>query len=107
MAGANADGRLEVFYLGSDNAVWHRWQVRRGGPWSGQSRLGGWAGSVSVGMNPDGRQEISTVGSDHAVWRRWQVKPNGGWAAEARLPGWAAPAAAFDDVVAGANADGR
>lgn len=32
--GRNADGRLEVFARGTDNAVWHRWQVRPNNGWS-------------------------------------------------------------------------
>jgi hypothetical protein len=29
----NADGRLEVFFLGSDGALWHTWQEVAGGAW--------------------------------------------------------------------------
>jgi Repeat of unknown function (DUF346) len=41
--GLNADGRLEVFARGSDNALWHCWQTNpHAGPWSkGFSSLGG------------------------------------------------------------------
>jgi len=30
----NVDGRLEAFVGGSDNALWHAWQVSPGGNWS-------------------------------------------------------------------------
>src|SRR2546427_313053 len=30
----NTDGRLEAFVGGSDNALWHAWQVSPGGNWS-------------------------------------------------------------------------
>jgi hypothetical protein len=29
----NKDGRLEVFVMGSNNELWHAWQVRAGGAW--------------------------------------------------------------------------
>ena len=33
--GKNRDGRLELFYFGPDNEVWHNWQPAPGrGPWS-------------------------------------------------------------------------
>src|SRR5206468_12625662 len=34
-AGAYADGRLEAFVIGSDNALWHKWQSLPGGTWGG------------------------------------------------------------------------
>jgi hypothetical protein len=33
--GQNADGRLEIFTQGSDDALWHNWQLTPGGAWSG------------------------------------------------------------------------
>jgi hypothetical protein len=40
--GRNQDGRLEVFAVGKDHAIWHDWQTRAGsGPWSGWASLGG------------------------------------------------------------------
>ena len=30
-AGRNADGRLEVFVRGTDNALWHQWQTAPNG----------------------------------------------------------------------------
>jgi len=33
-AALNADGGLVVFVCGTDNAIWHRWQVTRNGEWS-------------------------------------------------------------------------
>ncbi|HEX4883612.1 MAG TPA: C1 family peptidase, partial [Casimicrobiaceae bacterium] len=37
----NADGRMELFVRGTDNALWHKWQVAPNSPWSGWSSLGG------------------------------------------------------------------
>ena len=37
----NADGRLEVFARGTDNALWHKWQTAPNSGWSGWGTLGG------------------------------------------------------------------
>ena len=100
-SGRNADGRLEVFYVGGDNAIWQRWQVSPGGRWSAEFRLGGIARSVAVATNRDGRLEAFYVGIDNAIWHRWQVSPGGGWSSESRLGGWAS------SVAAARNRDGR
>ena len=39
--GTNADGRLEVFLIGTAYNIYHNWQTTPGGPWSGWSMLGG------------------------------------------------------------------
>jgi hypothetical protein len=36
---ANAEGRLEIFARGADNAIWHIWQTRPNSGWSGWSRI--------------------------------------------------------------------
>lgn len=36
---SNRDGRLEVFGIGTDHALWHDWQVTPGGGWSGWNSL--------------------------------------------------------------------
>jgi hypothetical protein len=79
--GQNADGRLEVFARGSNNAVWHIWQsAPSSGPWSGWASLGGVITSnIAVGRNADGRLEVFVRGTDQAVWHRWQTAPNNGW----------------------------
>lgn len=35
----NADGRLEVFYVGMDGVLYHAWQLTPGGAWSGENSL--------------------------------------------------------------------
>jgi hypothetical protein len=79
----NSDGRLEQFWRGTDNALWHRWQTRPAGPWSAQASLGGsMKGSPTVSRNLDGRLEVFVVGADNALWRRSQTQANccwGGW----------------------------
>jgi len=41
VVGRNADGRLEVFAIGPDNALWHIWQTAANSGWSQWSSLGG------------------------------------------------------------------
>jgi hypothetical protein len=69
--GKNADGRLEVFTLGSDGALWHIWQTSPGqGPWSNWYSSGQPSSSIAnahfppfIAQNADGRLEAFTVGS--------------------------------------------
>jgi acylphosphatase len=82
--GQNADGRLEAFVIGFDNALWHKWQSKPGGTWGGWFSLG--KPSIAnaffipfVRKNDDGRLEVFTVGTDGALWNLWQVAPNGTW----------------------------
>jgi hypothetical protein len=44
----NSDGRLEVFMAGSDNALWHIWQIEPNGNWSTWGFLGTPPGSNSI-----------------------------------------------------------
>ena len=90
VAGENADGRLEVFVIGSDNALWHKWQSAPGGTWGTWFSLG--KPSVAnaffvpfVRENVDGRLEVFTVGTDGSLWHLWQATPNGGWSTWASL----------------------
>jgi hypothetical protein len=41
-AAINSDGRVELFAVGSDNALYNVWQVAPNGGWSGWNSLGGW-----------------------------------------------------------------
>ncbi|MEV4892013.1 matrixin family metalloprotease [Nonomuraea sp. NPDC055795] len=101
-AGTNADGRLEVFVRGTDNAVHHNWQTSPGGGWSGWSSLGGvLQGRIAVGRNHDGRLEIFGRGTDGGLYHNWQTAPNSGWSGWSGLGGW------IEDPAVGSNADGR
>ena len=99
--GSNADGRLELFGIGSNGAVYHDWQVVPNGGWSGWYGLGGWASQITVGSNADGRLELFGIGSNGAVYHDWQVVPNGGWSGWYGLGGWAS------QITVGSNADGQ
>jgi hypothetical protein len=80
-AHVNDDGRLEVFAINRDGALWHIWQTTPSGPWSTWASLGMPEGISMpvVSQNQDGRLEAFTVGSDQALWHIWQTKPGGTW----------------------------
>jgi C1A family cysteine protease len=101
--GRNKDGRLEVFGLGTDNALWHIWQLTPNGSWSGWASLGGvLAGDPCVVANADGRLEVFARGANNALLHIWQTAPNDGWSAWASLAG-----IITSDPSAGRNLDGR
>ncbi len=86
----NSDGRLEVFGVGTDKALYHLWQtVEHSGPWSPWSSLGGGIDSFpALAVNSDGRLEVFVRGDDNALWHMWQTKPAAGpWSAWASLGG--------------------
>jgi C1A family cysteine protease len=101
--GNNADGRLEVFARGTDNALWHKWQVAPNSSWSGWASLAGVLTSkAATGRNADGRLEVFVRGTDNALWHKWQVAPNSGWS------GWASEGGVLTSNIAiGSNANGR
>ncbi|GGS82925.1 hypothetical protein ACFFV7_45420 [Nonomuraea spiralis] len=76
----NADGRLEVFARGNDDALIHTYQTRPNNDWSFWSSLGGGlAGQPAVARNADGRLEAFSITEDGALWHMWQIAPNSGW----------------------------
>ncbi len=101
VVGQNADGRLEVFYIGTNDALYHNWQTVPNGAWNGEVGLGGWAKQLVVGQNADGRLEVFYIGTNDALYHNWQTVPNGAWNGEVGLGGWA------KQLVVEQNADGR
>ena len=65
-----APNRLDVFAVGTDSALWHRWWD--GSSWGGWESLGGVLESPPevVSWNTN-RLDIFVVGTDHALWHRW------------------------------------
>ena len=100
-AGQNLDGRLEVFYVGTDNKLYHNYQVEPNGGWAGQSALGGSAQEIAVASNQDGRLELFYVGTDDKLYHNYQVLPNRGWAGQSPLGGSA------QQIAVASNQDGR
>jgi hypothetical protein len=106
-AAMNADGRLEVFAVGADNALWHIGQTAPSNGWSGWASLGGALlspSAVAVGKNADGRLEVFAVGADNALWHIGQTAPSNGWSGWASLGGALLSSSA---VAVRTNADGR
>jgi len=99
----NADGRMEVFVRGTDNAVWHKWQIAPNSSWSGWASLSGVITSnICIGRNADGRLEVFVRGTDNALWHKWQTAPSNGWS------GWASQGGVLtSNIAVGMNADGR
>jgi hypothetical protein len=107
--GRNGDGRLEVFALGADGAVWHVWQQVAGG-WSGWHSLDGPGGlfpfALGVRETADGRLAVFAVVLGGGLWRRRQAPASaGGWDAweDLGMPS----GVPLTNVSAGLNADGR
>jgi acylphosphatase len=101
----NSDGRLEVFGVGGNRAVWHNWQKNpHAGPWSGWASLGGVVTSDPVTVdNSDGRLELFARGTDNALWHNWQTAPHAGpWSGWASLSG-----IITSDPAVVCNSDGR
>jgi hypothetical protein len=86
-----SDGRLVVFARGTDNAIWYKWQLPKGG-WSDWSSLSGNViSNPVVGANLDGHLELFAVNADHTMGHIWQ-DPNSttgtGWSDWGNLGGY-------------------
>ena len=77
----NSDGRLEVFVVGTDNRLHHRWQTSPGSStWSSYQPFQGLFikenSSPAVVMNEDGRLEVFVVGANNQLYHKWQTSPS-------------------------------
>jgi murein DD-endopeptidase MepM/ murein hydrolase activator NlpD len=101
----NADGRMEVFVLGNDHAIWHAYQVAPNAGWTPFGSLSGsLSDNPSVARNGDGRLEMFARNTDGRVWHQWQVAPNAWWSGWYLLGGvWPAGTS----LATATNADGR
>jgi hypothetical protein len=88
-SGSNKDGRIEVFYIGLDDVLYHNWQLAPNGYWIGENPLGpskpAKVKQIAVGQNKDGRIEVFYIGLDDVVYHNWQLVPNGKWIGENEL----------------------
>ena len=99
----NADGTLEAFVRGTDNAVWTISQNAPDNGWSGWSSLGGTVnGDPVVAVNSDGTLQLFAVGHDNALWTIAQTSPGGPWGSWASLSG-----VLTSDPAVAVNTDGR
>ena len=74
-----APNRLDIFVVGTDSALWHRWWD--GSSWGGWESLGGIIVSAPevVSWNTN-RLDVFALGTDHALWHRWWDGSSwGGW----------------------------
>ena len=100
---ANADGRLEVFAVGTDGRLWQVFQTTANGAWGRWVRLSGTrVRSPAVARQPDGRLAVFAVGAGGALRRAVQTAPNNGWSGLMSLGGRIVGRPAV-----GRNADGR
>jgi hypothetical protein len=100
----NRDGRLEIFVIGGDNAVYHIWETSPGGAWHPWSSLGGHdlGGSIIATSAIDGRLQIFVRGGDGKIYSRAQSAPNGNWNAWITIGG-----TNVKGFAVARNADGR
>jgi len=100
--GRNADGRLEIFAVGTNGELFHAWQVAVNGGWSGWASFGGnFRGTPVATRNADGRLEVFVTTSTGALAHAWQITLSGSWSNLATFPGFHK----FDFSV-GTNVDG-
>src|SRR5262249_54410278 len=106
VVGQNADGRLEIFVVGSDGNLHHLWQLAPHGAWTGAwSSLGGGnlTGEPAVALNTNGSLEVFVRRNDGSIVHIWEQSGTpSGWSGFASLGGsmQGSPAVAR-------NADGR
>ena len=102
----NSDGRLEVFVIGADHALYHKSQILAGGSsgWTGYSTLGGnIIGNPVVAQNTDGRLEVFVIGADHALLHLSQLTAGStSWSGFTSLGGYI-----IGNPAAARNSDGR
>jgi hypothetical protein len=82
VVGRHPDGRLHVFAVGGDHAIWHIAELAPGGVWGSWASLGGSLNDVVVGQNLDGRLELFGVASDGSLQQSWEQSVGGsfsGW----------------------------
>lgn len=74
------DGRLEVFALGADEAIWHRWWTGDATGWSDWASMGGtFATGPSAILWGDGHTELFATDASGVAWHRWSGETPGGW----------------------------
>ena len=73
-----ADGGVDVFVRGTDDALYAK-RKAPSGSWTDWHRLGGGLTSnIAAGPNADGRIGVFVRGMDNAMWHIWQTT-GGGW----------------------------
>ena len=68
----STDGRVELFYIGMNNQVYHHWESSPGGDISGWQALGGWATDIAAARGGN-TWEVFVIGGDGSIQRARQV----------------------------------
>ena len=83
---AREDGRLDVFIVSQEAALWHIGKTAANSGWSDWVSLGSPSGvsfgsdsTAVVACSADGHLELFVVGNDGRLWQTRQTAPNGGW----------------------------
>jgi hypothetical protein len=103
-AAQNADGRLEIFYVGTNSDLFRNTQTEADGLlWDGQEAfLGNSAQQIAAALNQNGVLEIFYVGTNSDLYHNMQAAPGSDtWVGETNFPGDSA-----QQVAVGTNADG-
>ncbi len=100
---ANPDGRLEIFYQGTDSALWHLWQTTPNGAWTQPSRIGGSISLLSLARAGNGAIYAFVRGSDSNLYFIEQNSKLDWGGTFTRLAG----GVAGSTLSAGTNKDGR
>ena len=102
---SNADGRMELFAIGTDGVLWHISQTPAPDWGAAWNSLGGtFFGLLTVGTNLDGRLEVFVQGNNYGWWHIWQTAPNAG------PSGWSpflSGDLTVDGLAVASNVDGR
>ncbi|HEX8567982.1 MAG TPA: hypothetical protein VF648_20255 [Pyrinomonadaceae bacterium] len=104
----NWDNRIEVFAVGADRQVYHKWHQNFnifGAVWSGWELLGGrfFEGKIAAETDAGGRVYIAARSPlDNAVWINHQITRGGTWAGWTRFDG-----ETFYSPTLAKNGDGR
>jgi 3-keto-disaccharide hydrolase len=103
----NSDGRLQVFVIGSDHALYTISQVAASSSsWSGYGYLGGTiTGNTNpaAALNSDGQMQVFVVGPANAILYKFQITPgSGSWTDYVSLGG-----AVISNPVLATNSDNR
>jgi Tol biopolymer transport system component len=70
--------RLEVFYVGTNDQLYHRVQLTTGG-WSQEIAFSLDARDLAVSRNSNGRLELFYAAPTGAILHTWQLAPNSNW----------------------------
>ena len=78
--GQNHDGRLEIFRIGINGQVYHKYETSSGGKWSENwESLGLNAKSIDVTAQRDGRLVVFGISKDNKLFYRDQAVRGGRW----------------------------